>query len=207
MRRPRGFTLIELLVVICIIGILAGLVTVGLNATMTASRSNSTELMLQTLSGALATYHTRWGDYPPTTLEEVGMRGINDTNNGVEALTGCLASTRRGGRILDVATEQLVNFDKDRGSKKVLDWYFGEDDLLEVTDYFGQVIFYMHHRDYAKPRSGMTDYVLIEGGERTKMAAEKSPQTKAYVNSDRFQVRSVGADGKPGTSDDIRVGN
>ena len=36
---------------------------------------------------------------------------------------------------------------------------------------------------------------------------EENPATKTFYSADRFQLRSVGKDGKPGTGDDIRGGN
>jgi prepilin-type N-terminal cleavage/methylation domain-containing protein len=206
-RSARGFTLIELLVVICIIGILTGLVTVGITAALNASKANSSEVMLQSISAALATYQTRWGDYPPTSLSEIGGGGLNDANNGAEALVACLASSRRGPKLYDPpALEQYVNTDGDSASSNITGWYFGDNALREYSDFFGNVIVYMHHRDYARPRNGILVYVLSEGGERVKVEAEKSPQTKAFVNPDKYQVRSVGRDGIPGTGDDLRAG-
>ncbi len=205
--RRSGFTLIELLVVICIIGILTGLVTVGITAALNSSKANSSELMLQGISAALATYQTRWGDYPPTSLKDIGGTGLNDTNNGVEALVACLASTRRGPKLYDPpALEQYVNTDGDKASNNITGWYFGENNLLEYSDFFGNLIVYMHHRDYKNPRAGMSEYILGEGAEKVKVGPEQSPQTKTFVSPDKYQLRSVGRDGKPGTGDDIRAG-
>src|SRR5262245_28358455 len=78
-----GFTLIEILVVVVIIGILASLVAIGVNAAITTSKTNMTEAMIGTLGGALEQYRTRWGDYPPSSLDEMKARIPNDTNNGI----------------------------------------------------------------------------------------------------------------------------
>jgi prepilin-type N-terminal cleavage/methylation domain-containing protein len=203
-----GFTLIELLIVICIIGILVALTTVGIVKAMDSARSSSTQTMLDSITGALAQYATRWGDYPPTTVDELGIKAPNDLNNGVEALVACLSSEKRGGALFH-ADDQLANVDGDSasGGKKALNWWFGDDQLREWVDHFGSTIFYMHGKDFAKPRSGMTLVRIAPDGEEVKILPETNPATKTFYGSGRFQLRSVGKDGKPGTGDDVRGGN
>lgn len=207
-RRTAGFTLIELLIVICIIGILVALTTVGIVKAMDSARSSSTQTMLDSISGALAQYAQRWGDYPPTTVDEIGLRAPNEVNNGIEALVACLSSQKRGGALFH-ADDQLANVDGDSaaGAQKVTNWVFGDDQLREWVDNFGNTLIYMHHKDYAKPRTGMTTYRFQKDLEDYKIKPEENPATKAFYSADRFQLRSVGKDGKPGTGDDIRGGN
>jgi prepilin-type N-terminal cleavage/methylation domain-containing protein len=206
--RRGGFTLIELLIVICIIGILVALTTVGITKAMDASRTNATQAMLDQISGALAQYAQRWGDYPPSTVDELGLKAPNEVNNGVESLVACLSSEKRGGALFH-ADDQLANVDGDKasGAKKTMNWFFGDDDLREWTDHFGGTIFYMHGKDFAKPRSGMTLVRLSKDGEEVKILPEQNPATKTFYGAGRFQLRSVGRDGKPGTGDDVRGGN
>jgi prepilin-type N-terminal cleavage/methylation domain-containing protein len=207
--RRSGFTLIELLVVICIIGILVALTTVGIVKAMDSARTSSTQSMLDAMTGAIAQYAQRWGDYPPTIVDEIGAKSPNDVNNGIECLVVCLSSQKRGGALYH-ADDQLVNVDGDSaaGVNKATNSILGGDDLREWTDHFCNVLFYMHHKDYKKPKSGMTLYRLSkDGGEDVKLTAEENPATKTYYAADRFQLRSVGRDGKPGTGDDVRAGN
>ena len=199
-----GFTLIELLIVICIIGILVALTTVGIVKAMDSARMSSTQTMLDSISGALAQYAQRWGDYPPTTIDDLGARAPNDVNNGIEALVACLSSDLRGG-ILFKNEDHLVNVDGDSASKNVTHWYFGDNQLREWVDEFGNVLIYMHHKDFAKPKSSMKQYRFAKDGEEYTVAPETNPATKTFSNPDRFQLRSVGKDGKPGTQDDIRA--
>ena len=199
-----GFTLIELLVVICIIGILVALTSVGIVKALDSARSSSSQTVLDSISGALAQYAQRWGDYPPTTIDDIGGKAPNETNNGIEALVACLASDLKGG-ILFKGEDRLVNVDGDSTSKNITHWYFGDNQLREWTDDFGNVLIYMHHKDYAKPRSGMTKYKITPEGEEFKILPEQNPATKTFSNPDKFQLRSVGKDGKPGTGDDIRA--
>jgi prepilin-type N-terminal cleavage/methylation domain-containing protein len=206
--RRAGFTLVELLIVIVIIGILVALSTVGIVKAMDSARSSSTQTMLDSISGALAQYAQRWGDYPPTTVDELGLKAPNDVNNGVESLVACLSSEKRGG-VLFHADDQLANVDGDsaNGAKKSLNWWFGDDQLREWVDHFQNTIFYMHGKDFAKPRSGMTLVRLSKDGEEVKITPEQNPATKTFYGAGRFQLRSVGRDGKPGTGDDVRGGN
>ncbi len=64
MRTKSGFTLIELLVVIAIIGVLAGLVMVGINAAQQSAQATITRTLIQSIEGALATYHEANSFYP-----------------------------------------------------------------------------------------------------------------------------------------------
>jgi len=199
-----GFTLIELLVVICIIGILVALTTVGIVKAMDSARTSATQTMLDSISGALAQYAQRWGDYPPTTIDELGVREPNDVNNGIEALVACLSSDLRGG-ILFKNEDHLTNTDGDSASKNVTHWYFGDNQLREWVDEFGNVLIYMHHKEFAKPKASMKLYQLTSDPEKVTILPEQNPTTKTYSNPDKFQLRSVGRDGKPGTQDDIRA--
>ena len=201
-----GFTLVELLVVICIMAILAGISTVAIGQFLTSSRAQASDTMLQTMSAALAQYQVRWGDYPPSSLSEIGGRGLNSLNNGIESLVACLASKKRGPKLFEFTPEQLRNTDGDKAGSNLTDWYFGENDLWEYTDLLGFTIIYMHHRDYARPKPEHLDYLIEAGGEKVKIQPEKSEKTKTFYSSDKFQLRSVGPDGKPGSGDDLRTG-
>ena len=210
MRARGGFTLVELLVVICIIGILVALTTVGIVKALDSSKSNSTQAMLDTISGALASYATRWGDLPPTDPAELGLKTNNDTNNGIEALVAALSSDKRGGALYR-NEDQLTNVDNDTvaNAGRTMNWIFGSKDtpdnqLHEWMDLFGFTIFYMHGKDFAKPRKSLTGVMLQPGGDTVTLGPEQNPATKTFYGAGRFQLRSCGRDGKPGTSDDIR---
>lgn len=205
-RGRAGFTLIEMLVVIIIIGILASFVAVGVTAAINSAKNSATEGMIKALVGACGTYYTQWGDYPPTDLQELGGSGINDLNNGIEALVACLSS-KRGGGIKYTADEGFLgNADNDKASSNVTDWYFGDTALREYIDAFGSTLFYHHHKDYARTSPRLVKYKLNPGGEVVEIKPMKSAATNAYVGPASFQIGSVGKDGKPGTPDDIVFG-
>jgi len=204
---------VELLVVICIIGILVALTTVGIAKALDSSKANATQAMLDTIASALSSYQTRWGDYPPSSPDEVGLKVPNDTNNGIETLVACLSSEKRGGALYR-NDDQLTNVDNDvsAGARDKMQWVFGtkekpDDSLHEWADAFGQTLWYMHGKDFAKPRKSLKPAMLGEGAEPVMMEPEMNPATKNFHGAGRFQLRSVGRDGKPGTSDDIRNSN
>lgn len=209
MRRPgtqAGFTILEMLTVIIIIGILASFVAVGVSQAIKSAKMSTTEGMIKAISGACVTYCTQWGDYPPTDLQEIGGSGLNDLNNGIEALVACLSS-RRGGGIKYTADEGFLgNTDGDKAGANLTDWYFGDTQLREYLDAFGQPLSYYHHKDYARVSPRITKYRLGEKAEAVEIRPYRSPATSTFVGPASYQIRSVGADGKPGTDDDIVVG-
>ena len=204
-RRARGgFTLIELLVVICIIAILTGLVTVAVVGMLKTSRVNSTQLFLQQLDGALTAYQTRWGDYPPSTIDDLGGRAPNDVNNGIESLVACLSSSRKGSVLFQPNEEHITNADGDRADRNVTQWYFGDNDLREYQDFFQCTVAYMSGKDFARPKAGTLKVRVSKGAEDVEVKPEQSPATKTWINAGKYQLRAAGPDGKFGTQDDIR---
>lgn len=207
--RRGGFTLIELLVVIVILAILASLVAVASSVAITNGRIAKTETFLKGLAFACDTYAARWGDFPPSTIDDLGGRAPNASNNGIEALVACLASEKKGPRLLAAEGLNFANTDDDAATeefRKSMGWFFGDAKLREVTDPFGFVVTYLHRRDFDKPRAGLLPYRFSADGPLLPIAPEHDPSTNAWVGAGRFQLRSVGPDGLPGTSDDIQAG-
>ncbi|MBI4563830.1 MAG: hypothetical protein HY716_03945 [Planctomycetes bacterium] len=191
----------ELLVVLVILGILASLTTLGINAAINSATKNRTEALVLQLSAQLDVYRLRWGDFPPSTLAELGTAPPNAVNNGIEALTACLASRRKGGQLLDHV--EFSNTDADVISINATDWFFGDNQLREVADSYGFPLVYLHHKDYVRTPVSMRTYLFSGENEQEQIEAVKDPATQAYFNPDKFQILSVGKDGKWGTDDDL----
>jgi len=204
--RVEGFTLIEMLVVIVILGILMSLAVVGVTAAMRSSKVTRTEAMIEGLGGACEQYQIRWGDYPPTTLAEFKITMPNETNNGAEALTACLASNRKGPQLLSsIKDDMYVNIDRDTASTNITGWFFGDCDLREISDAWGYPIIYFHAKDYQRASASLKRYKFDVGGQEYNVEPARSANTRTFLRSSKFQIMSVGPDGKPGTADDIQL--
>jgi len=199
----RAFTLIELVVVLCILSILISISVVAIGAFLDHSKRSATEALLENLTSAAVTYAQRWGDYPPTSIAEIGGRPPNDLNNGIETLAACLSSRKKGASLF-FKEDLLSNVDQDHVDRNLTDWEWGTNDLFEYRDYFGNVLIYLHSKDYAKPKKEAIRYKFSEDGTEFEVAPELHPVSKNFRGPGRFQLRSVGKDGRPGTADDIR---
>lgn len=204
-RASNGFTLIEILIVIVIIGILAGLLLPTLMNAKLHARVAATKMTLEALRGALEGYQSRFGDYPPSTLGAFkGVSCPNDTNLGIESATACLACTVGGRPFIDgFAEERFGNTDKDASpaARKATKWFFGDDQLREVVDDWGNPFVYFHFKDYAKPAK--VGKYMINGG--VQPCAPQKGETAAYHGPLKFQLWSAGPDGisQNGNEDDI----
>jgi prepilin-type N-terminal cleavage/methylation domain-containing protein len=199
--KGRGFTLVELLVVVVILSLLASLMVVVVSEFLKDARVRATQSLIQDLSATLSAYRSRWGDYPPTSLEEFGVTLPNRTNGGGEALAACLGSELGGGTLWGPGREdRYTNTDGDEAPRNVTKWFWQNLRLLEIKDSWDYPLSYIHHKDYAK---GPFLYVL-QPGLKGKVAAgsvcvDRSGVTNAPVHPSGFQIKSVGPDGKPGT--------
>lgn len=194
-----------MLVVIVILGILMSLAIVGVTAALRTAKVSKTEALIEGLASGCEQYRGRWGDYPPTTLAELKVTMPNDINNGIEALTACLASRTKGDPLLTIRDDQFLNSDNDRASKNITNWYFGDYELREISDAFGFSMAYMHWKDYEKANPGTRRIRVDQSSSETMFDPQKSPNTKAFLRPTKFQILSVGPDGKPGTPDDVQA--
>ncbi|HLG20183.1 MAG TPA: type II secretion system major pseudopilin GspG [Bdellovibrionota bacterium] len=63
-RREAGFTLVELIAVMVILGLLAGIVTLGINAQVQKARVRTAITQISQLGQAISTFHLDCGFYP-----------------------------------------------------------------------------------------------------------------------------------------------
>ena len=81
-RGPRGFTLVELLAVILILAFLIALLLPALSGALKTAKNAAVGAEINQLAQALASFKTRYGDYPPSRiyLSEDGNLQPNVTN-------------------------------------------------------------------------------------------------------------------------------
>jgi len=200
-----GFTLLEILIVIVIISILSSLLLYGVHAAIQAARQSSTEGVVRSISGALESYKSQYGDYPPSSLDRFRVRLPNDTNNGIETLVACISTTKKGGPFWRPQDEnQFINADKDKADRNLTNWYFGHNELMEVSDNFGNTLWYLHSADYAKPAPHHLKVIPYLSAKPVTLKVYQSDKLKTPANPGRFQLVSAGPDGIFGTMDDIR---
>jgi prepilin-type N-terminal cleavage/methylation domain-containing protein len=205
--RGRGFTLVEILVVLSIISILAGLSFIGLQRANLHGQRTAVEQEIALLASAIKSFATEMGDFPPTSLEFIKIKG-NGLNEGNESLFAYLQTRKRGGPFIDdLKEDRWANYDADRLSaqhlrivQKEIDWTRGGDQLLEYTDIWKHPYIYIHHRDYNKK------FRYQDGeGRILEVEAAKNPLTGGYAAPTTFQLWSLGPDGlnQNGEGDDI----
>jgi prepilin-type N-terminal cleavage/methylation domain-containing protein len=201
----RAYTLLELLVVIVILAILASLVVYGIHASLKESKQFKTEGLLHGIGGALGSYRTAFGDLPPSSLDRLGARLPNDTNNGIESLVACLSTTRKGGPFFQPLEPVYVNTDRDSVDRNLTGWLFGHNELMEYRDAFGTVLWYLHHADYGRPAQHHLRVLPAHGGRPVEVHVRMSAKHWSPVNPGGFQLVSAGPDGVFGIEDDLPV--
>jgi prepilin-type N-terminal cleavage/methylation domain-containing protein len=206
MRRGTGFTLVEVLVVMAIISVLAGIVVASIGVARKFSDAKATAVDIQTLVQAINTYNERFGDYPPSSLAALGVKGL-PTNEGNEALVLALSSKKKNGPFFEFKETRLLNTDndtlsnKDLGTlRKNLDPVQNSPSLFEYVDLWGTPYVYIHNRDYGKKLS-----VVNRHGNTVQITGVKSEKLGAYQAATSFQIWSFGPNGlnDNGEGDDI----
>ena len=205
-----GFTLTELLVVLGIIAILAGILTPSLMAMRKKAQRNEAALRIQRIEVALGSYQGDFGDYPPTSIDEeytdftIGGNGVND---GAESLLGHLATQDQGGPYLgDVPEEWIENTDEDAvGDPAFVEkirWIYGDAQLREIVDPWGNPYVYFHNRDYERTY-GVLSQCTADKPKTLNLTAQRSEKLQTWHHPTGFQIWSLGPDEKNETGDDI----
>ncbi|MFN0057170.1 MAG: type II secretion system protein [Planctomycetota bacterium] len=194
-RRPlidsRGFTLVELLVVILILSMLMALSMPVLSYARAKQKKTVCKNDIEQLSLAISSYSTETGDFPPSRLG----RGGNGQNDGIESLLAHLMSRDNGGPFLtELKEQQLENLDgdslTDAALAKTLDWTFGDLQLREYVDVWGNPYVYFHNRDYESTQS-----VQLPQAKKIVVSAGRSAKTATFYSPSSYQLWSLGPDG------------
>lgn len=196
-----GFTMVEVLTVIAIIAILVGLLVPSVNYVQYQSKKTSTQADLQRISKGLESFHSTFGNYPPSTLNGRKDHEGNRINQGAESITAWLMSEKRGGPYLEWPDKRYANTDEDRANQNLTGWFFGHNRLMEMTDVWRNPVIYFHHRDYDHSEPYST--YQRRSGQTVQAQPRKEGKTGAFRGKFSFQLWSMGADGQPGTSEDI----
>lgn len=209
-RTNEGFSLIELLVVITILAALAAGGTVWIRIANKNRAATITKQRLLSISVALESAKKALGYYPPTYtkdlkapggIEKIGEKvGVpNETNIGIETLYVAFNMTGVNPDMQGLGDNALQNTDGDSVAELVGNLQVN--DLFEYVDFWNNPIVYIAGKDF-KDVGKVEKYVLMDGTEVT-VAPLKGDKTGKFVDANRFQLFSMGPDGKPGTEDDI----
>ncbi len=196
--RRSGFTIVELLVVMAVIAILASITIPVISGVKTRQKAKSTKLLIEQLKLALDAYANDFGDYPPSDPKVLGLPS-NGVNDGIECLVRCLSTKKKKGPYYEFKDEELANTDHDLATANPTDSIMTTRELFEVVDAFGHPLVYMHNADYDRGQK-----VQVED-EVVPVKGCKSAKTGQYQDLTKFQLRSLGANGKDddGQDDDI----
>ncbi len=203
--RRGGFTLVEMLVVVAILSLLMGLLLPSLIKVSSRAKETETDTLIKQLMMALQEYEHDYGDYPPTSLKDEGFYS-NKVNDGIESLVVHLSSKAKGPPYVELEEKYYSNLDKDNiPASYPLNWFFGDRQAREIVDSWGNPLVYFHNRDYKKPKSYMCTYRGLGRKNLSGFKPGKSKKTATYHSWSRYQIWSIGPDGKNenGEGDDI----
>lgn len=196
--RDAGFSMLEILVVVAIIAVLAGLGFMFLVPAMQADDEEVTRTRMARLVSGIEHVHAEYGQYPPTRLEHIRRRlgaqapavakAPNDRNEGSESAWRVLSHTNPALAGV-VQLDALGNTDGDA--------YEGSA-LTEVRDAWGHPLVYVAARDYDDGAP------YVNGDGHVERARAWRTEGGSFAMPSTFQVFSVGPDGVPGTSDDLK---
>lgn len=200
----KAFTLIELLVVITILAILMGIILPALSSVVFKSQEKVCQVDISQIEIALKSYDSDFRDFPPSTVKALGLKDENNINSGNESLTLCLSSNLKTDTYYEFRDEQLENTDFDTSPvplKTLTGSVFSTQDLLEITDPWGNPYIYFHYRDL---NAKTTQVYQINGAEQKAKPYAGKSKTGNFAGYGKYQIMSIGKDMKVNTDDDIR---
>jgi prepilin-type N-terminal cleavage/methylation domain-containing protein len=209
MKNKNGFTLIELLVVIAIITILAGLALPALMKSKKEAQRGAARAEIAQIKGAIETYYANFGDYPPSSLNDIlPAPSVDGVNSGIESLVACLCTTLNGGPFLrDWQEQKFSNTDNDGAGANLTSWWFGDNQLREIVDPWKSPYIYFNARNYDDP-AAYSSYVMVEGVGMQCVPAYNN-NTSAFYAPMTFQIWSIGPNEEDngGADDDVNSWN
>ena len=191
-RNQSGFTLVELLVVIAIIGVLAGMGSQMMGYSIRKGNISAAESEIQRLNLGVESFQLDHGDYPPTSMEEAYDVSGNGLDSGNESMVAHLASRSKGRTYFDFTEEYLDNLDGDNLTGDLVEeisWVFGDNQLREYLDPWGNPYVYIHNMDYGR------EFSVTGEGKPVMVSSGKSEKTATWYEPIRFQIWSAGPDG------------
>ena len=212
-RQQAGFSFIEILIVMGIIGVLVGGVVAAIGIWGRKGPEFETKNRVRTASTLAHQWKQTFAFFPPGDVKQLpktmGLKldikgGTNPTNRGIEAL---MLAFKVPGFTAGHNWEknQIGNADEDKLDKAVAT--DGNPDLLEIFDAWGNPLIYFVNDDYDK--YGESGRMVMLGPESEHGPGDEISATPwrdadgRYINSETFQIFSMGPDGEPNTEDDI----
>jgi prepilin-type N-terminal cleavage/methylation domain-containing protein len=201
-----GFTFIEVMVVMVILAALAGLLVPALRFARHRADRESCKQEVTRLSLGIENFADQdsFADWPPATLDRLGVTRSNQINEGIESLVLCMSVERGEGPYFEFDRERLTNYDGDSGPENILHEKLkigsARNDLEEYVDLWETPYVYFPSNAY---------------GSRAKYQAGEERQFEATVVKDaergtfpapfKFVIWSCGPDGvnENGEGDDI----
>lgn len=178
--------------VIAIIGVLAGMGSQMMGYSIRKGNISAAESEIQRLILGVESFQLDHGDYPPSSMEEAYDAQGNGLDVGNESMVAHLASRSKGRTYFDFTEEYLDNLDGDQLAGDLVEeisWVFGDNQLREYLDPWGNPYVYIHNMDYGR------EFSVTGDGKPVLVSAGKSEKTATWYEPIRFQIWSAGPDG------------
>jgi len=181
-----------------------GIILPALSSVVFKSREKVCQVDISQIEIALKSYNSDFRDFPPSTLKALGLKYENNINSGNESLVLCLSSNLKTDTYYEFRDEQLENTDFDTSPvplKTLTGSAFSTQDLLELTDPWGNPYVYFHYRDL---NTKTTQSYQINGAQQVAKPFAGKSKTGNFPGYGKYQIISLGSDMQVNTEDDIR---